>query len=135
MIKMNKNQVLSISFLATVVFALLYTNYLPHTYCSQGSYCSEFFKFIKIVFLISTTLLPISIIAYFCKERIFSLWKKFTFIYLTIYLFSIIVSPLYGGAFLKIEKGTVAIFLTILYLILSLLFIMFLTLKFRAIKE
>lgn len=118
---MTKKQTFVFSTIAVVIFGILYTNYLPHTYCPavSVSYCADYFKIGKIAFLISIALLPMTILASLSQERVFLLWRKFTFIYLVIYLVSVLISPSSGGDFIKIEKGTVAIFLSILYVVLS----------------
>lgn len=122
---MTKKQILVSSVIAVAIFGVLYTNYLPHTYCPAVSVsdCADYFAIWKITFLISIALLPMAILASFFQEKVFLLWRKFTLIYLFIYLFSILISPSYGGDFIKIEKGTVAIFLSVLYALLSLLII------------
>lgn len=130
---MTKKQILISSIIAVGIFGVLYTNYLPHTYCPTVSVsdCADYFAAWKVTFLISIALLPIAILAFLFQEKVFILWRKFTIIYLFIYLFSILITPSYGGDFIKIEKGTVAIFLSILYVVLSISVILYKARKVR----
>ena len=73
-----------------------------------------------------------SLFVSFFMEKIVSLWKKFTLIYLFIYLFIVIITPWYiGDGFMNIQKGTVAIMLSALYFILSLILVLYKSWKLR----
>lgn len=123
MITTTKKQVLAFSAVAAVIFAVLYTNYLSHTYCLPISSCADFFKMTKIIFLVSVVLLPMSLFVCFLEDQIFLLLKKFTSFYLLGYLVAVLVAPWEGEAFFRAEKGTVAIFLCGAYVIISLILI------------
>ena len=128
---MTKKKVLLLSSALFLAFTVLYTNYLPHTFCLPGSHCAKLFGLLTIVTLISVSLFPLSIIIFFSNEKIFLIWRKFTFIYFIIYLLGIAISPSEGDAFFRVEKGTVAIFLVIVYTLISLTLIAYKSYQLR----
>jgi len=86
--------------------------------------------------LIAFPILLISIFTLFFKRKeYFEAWKKFTFIYLFIYLFIALVTPWYAGdGFMNIQKEITIIALSVLYLILSSLLIIYKSWKLRGEK-
>lgn len=128
---MKKNQIILVSFIVFLLFVLLQTNYLTHQLCSVGSTCSALFKFLKSATLISCAVFPIAVIISFLKSEIQASWKKFTSIYLLSYLTAIVLAPNSGADFIKLEKGTVAILLTFLFLLISLILIAYKSYKLR----
>jgi hypothetical protein len=66
------------------------------------------------------------------REKAFASWKRFTSVYFLIYLFFVILVPWnWGDAYLPIYKGTVALGLTILYSLISLILIIFKSIQLR----
>jgi len=119
-----------VGFLLSII---LYFN-IPYLYiCKLNNLfgnCGEYFKFLKILFLISPVLLLFSIINLFVKGKIFLEWKRFTFIYLFIYLFIVTIFPWYiGDGFFNIQKVHIAILLSIVYSTISLILIIYKTIK------
>ena len=85
--------------------------------------CNFFMVFSLIFFSFSFFSL---LLLFIKKESVFKSWEKFTFIYLFIYLFIILITPWYDGdAFFSISKGLIAIALTIIYSISSLVLIIY----------
>ena len=78
---------------------------------------------------IMINLLPIfplfilSLITYKMREEVFRAWLKFSYVWIPLTMFAILISPEYGNALLPIEKGTVGAFFSLLYIIISLLII------------
>ncbi len=128
---MQKNNVILASFIVLLIFGVLQTNYLTHNFCTVASSCSSVFKFYKFATLLSVAVFPISLLMVFLKSEINTAWQKFTLFSIGIYIFTIIISPNSGADFLKIEKGTVAIGLTALYFLISLILIAFKSYKLR----
>ncbi len=129
----TKNKILLSSFIATILFSIFYFN-IPYNYiCKPNLYlesCGEILKFFKIILIISPALLFFSIITLKTKEELFWKWRKFTFIYLCIYLFIATIFPWYiGDEFLNIQKAHVSIFMVMIYSIISLILIFYKSLK------
>jgi len=128
-----KKRAFFVSIILTVLFFIIYLN-IPYNYlCIRHTffyYCGEILKFFKIILMISPALLLFSVVAFKLEERVFWVWKKFTIIYLFIYLFIVVIFPWYiGDEFFNIQKAHVSIFLTIIYLIISLFLIIYKSLK------
>jgi hypothetical protein len=123
----TKKGVFICSIISSLLFIILYFNVPYSFFCKDNRsllYCGDFFRVLKILFMITPAILFLSIINFFVSDRIFLSWKKFTFIYLLIYLLIIIIAPATGGDFIKIVKGTLGIFLSIVYFIISLFLIL-----------
>jgi len=88
-----------------------------YTNCTQSA--NSFFE----TFLPIFPLLLLSLITYKMRDEIFSTWSKFTIVWIPLSMFAILISPEYGNAFLPIEKITVAGFFSLLYVIISLIII------------
>ncbi len=91
------------------------------------------FQYLRLITWLS---LPIFISCLFTwKQDIFNSWKRFTSVYFLIYLFFIILVPWnWGDAYLPIYKGTVALGLTVLYSLISLILIIFKSIQLRGQK-
>jgi len=76
-----------------------------------------------IVFYPFFPLLILSLITYKMRDEVFRTWLKFTYVWIPLTMFLILIAPEYGNAFLPIEKGTVAGFFSLLYILISLLLI------------
>lgn len=72
-----------------------------------------------------------SIILFFIKkEPIFKTWRSFTFVFFILYFIIILITPWYeGDEFFAITKSLVAIAMTILYSIISLILILYKSFK------
>jgi len=79
------------------------------------NFMGEFLPVFPIFFL--------SVIVYFFREEVFRAWITFTYIWIPLTMFLILIAPEYGNAFFPIEKGTVAGFFSLLYIIISLIII------------
>ena len=65
----------------------------------------------------------ISIIVYKMRDEVYRSWIKFTQIWVPLTILLIIISPEYGNSLLPIEKGSVSFFMSLLFLVISLVII------------
>ena len=72
-------------------------------------------------FQIFPILLIFATVFYFWKLRVSNLWNIFSYIYIPISIFLVLLAPEYGSPFLKIEKDTVALFLDSFFIFSSLI--------------
>jgi len=95
------------------------------SYCSDRSYLSTIFSFIFVAVFI------FSLITFKLKESIFITWRNFSVWSIPIFLIFITFLPTrtHGLDFVPVTKGAVISFLTILYSIISLILIVFKSLK------
>lgn len=63
----------------------------------------------------------LSIIAYFLREEVFRAWMKFVYWWIPLTMFMILISPEYGQELMPVEKGTVAVFFSGIFIIVSLI--------------
>lgn len=89
------------------------------------------------VALIAFPIFIFSVLFLFLKiETVFDEWRKFTFIYLFIYLFTVVITPWYAGdGFLNIQKEIVALVGCFLYFVLSMPLILYKSRKLRREKQ
>jgi len=99
-------------------------------YDLHKSFILNLFQYLRLLTWLS---LPIFISCLFTwRQGVFNSWKRLTSIYFLIYLFFIILVPWnWGDAYLPIYKGTVALGLTILYSLISLILIIFKSIQLR----
>lgn len=133
----TRRKVLIVGVVGSIVFFLsLYLDrmrvcktldiYSSETICTYAS----------VVSIISLAILIFSIILFFIKkESVFRAWKWFTFTYLLIYLFIVIITPWYAGdsrgffSFSFKLKIFSAFVFTVLYIFISLVIIIYQSLK------
>lgn len=123
---------LFISLISVFLSFLFFQRTFKHNVCGLGNYdCYDLINFIWLLFVfLGSLFLPIFINFFIKKDQVFKSWRKFTFIYLLVYLFFIILVPWdWGDAYLPIYKGTVALALVVLYSIISLILIVHKSLK------
>lgn len=96
-----------------------------------SSFCSDLGKLIMIYSFIFVSIFIFSLITYKLKDKTFNSWKNFTvwFIPLSFIFISFIPTDTHGMDFVPIVKGTVIIALTILYSTISLILIIYKSLK------
>ena len=133
-IKENKNKLFMLGL--AVVFAATYIILVKF---GQTGVCGNFITqlypydrcmYISIHFIIWPALIVCALINMFTKENVVKSWKRFTLIYLFIYLFIVILTPYYGGdAFFSVQKSIFALALSALYLFISIILIIYKSLK------
>lgn len=121
---MKKTNFLIVSSVLALLAILLGT-VEPFRLC--GSYWRECMNY---NYVIASTLIPslsfflISLIAYFTPEQIFKSWAKFAVVWVPLSMLAILVAPEYSGDFLfPIEKGSVALLTTVVFVVCSFLLI------------
>lgn len=81
------------------------------------------------VFFIFLTIFIFTIIFVNLNENKFKIWKKFTFIYLLIYLFIYFLSPTQGNGFVWFQRETISFFGPVFYLFVSIILVFYKSLK------
>ena len=127
----TKKKLFTISLVSLIGFFVLVPREVLWKVCSTGNdVCIDFFNYLLLILMIGTTLLIPILILYFLRQNVFESWKKTLFIYLFIYLLNLIFMPWYfGDEFLHLQKDLVALFISVLYLVFSLIFITYKSLK------
>ncbi len=79
----------------------------------------------------------LSLITYKMRDEIFRVWLKFAYIWIPLTLILTILAPEYDPSLLPVTKGVVSFFMSILFLIISLLIILikYLSLRKKEIKN
>jgi hypothetical protein len=88
----------------------------------------------SLIFLMFAIFVPIfifSIVTYKLKEKTFISWRNFTVGYLFIYLFLIVANPWMHADYSPFEKNTVFMTLVPLYFLISLILIIYKSIKLR----
>lgn len=60
-----------------------------------------------------------SFVTYRMKEEVYILWRKFTIIYLSFYLFIVLIAPWEHADYFSIAKDSMAFYLSIIYVVAS----------------
>lgn len=130
---MKKNLVLSVGFLLTVFSLVLFffANDIKYSYCGYDDWgCWDLYNLVTIILLLGPALLISSLVVYRVSEDIFLKWKKFTLFSIFVYLFIITFMPWeVGDEIAGFTKGMAGLVLSILYLVVSLTYIFFLSRK------
>lgn len=115
----------------TSFLVLIFSYYIPKLttfvcdsldcrYLLSGSFHAPVFYASVSVFFTSFLLL--------INSKVFQIWKKFALLYLIIYVVSVYLAPIQGRTeilpFTYLEKSTVSIFLSVLFVAISLLIIL-----------
>ncbi len=128
----TRKKLIIVSILSLILLFLIEVDNVTHFLCKLKNYkCYDLFDFIFLILLFFVLLsIPILLTFIFKNKDIFDFWKKTLFIYFFIYLFFIILVPWnWGDVYLPIYKGTVALALNILFLIFSIIFIVYKSFK------
>ena len=124
---MTKKQVLWVGLVGVVGFFLVFT-LVQKSGCREDLFffCRDSYLWI---ILILKYLFPIifllSLITYKMKDIVFQTWFKFARVWVPLTIILVILSPEYGNALLPVEKGTVSFFMSALFLIISLIIIVY----------
>lgn len=128
---LSRKKILIITLLFTLIFLPLYLG-VPYSACKniyELGYCRELrdvFNYVALLLMIFPVILVFSLIIYKLREKIFISWRNFTFYYFLIYLFFVLIVPWdFGDVYIPIYKGTVALFLSVLYFFISIFIIIF----------
>ncbi len=83
------------------------------------------------LFLISLPIFIFSVASLKLKDKAFVFWRSFTFIFILFYIFLYFIAPTKGDGFIWIQREAVSFFLTILYTLVSLILIIYKSLRTR----
>lgn len=122
---MNKRTVLAISFTGSLVFLVtLFAKQLG--LCSVvNSSCVEIFDPIAENFSAFIPLLLVALITYKVREEVYRTWFRFARIWIPLSMLAILVAPEYSSDWMfSIEKGTVAFFSSVLFVLISLIIVL-----------
>ena len=120
-----------ISLLSSIVFFILILKETLFMVCGHyNSVCVDIVGYFILVFMIGTTIFIPSLIMFFIKQEVFDSWKKTFLIYFLIYLLIIIITPWHAGdAYFRIQKDIFALGVSVIYLIFSIIFIIYKSIK------
>jgi hypothetical protein len=126
---MKKTKIIIVisSFLFSAFFLLSMSssNYL-YTYCVPENHCSFLSNIIEsniiaFLFYFSIPVFLFSLVTYFLKDEIFQIWLKFTYVWFSLSVFLVLITPGSSGSFFVSvwDSQMTAIFMSGLYLIIS----------------
>lgn len=101
---------------------------VPVDVCYKGEFCGDISQILAKFSFLFISILFFSLLTLKLKKSFIS-WKKFTFTYLPIYLFIIFLFPRGRDPLLPITEELVALFLTCVYSIISILLILYKSLQ------
>ena len=134
----TKKNVLIGSFSVFLIF--MATAFFQGT-CSHGAlglcwrYWVQINVFIETLF-ISTPFFLVALIVYFMRDEIFQKWIKFVFVWVPLTLLLTVMTPEFGGqGIITIEKGTMSFIFSALFLLISLIIIIYKTPTLRSLKK
>lgn len=81
--------------------------------------------------ILSVCLFFISMILLFLREQVFHAWSKFSVIFLPIAIVLIVIAPTINGTLIGFDKESAALWLAIIFLIVSLLIIVLKSFRLR----
>lgn len=121
-------------FISTGIVSVLLTtlNFIgTYKLCGSKGYgtCMEVVYDIMVILLPIIPLFIFSLITYKMREEVFESWWKFARIWIPLSMLAVLVSPSYGNWMIPIEKGTVAFASSILFVIISLVLIIWQSIK------
>lgn len=129
--KLTKRRILLISLVCTLIFPLAFFRDFERWVCQKSDICFGIYNYfyISVIFFVSV-FVPV-LITFLLKQSTFESWRKFTFTYyFIIYLLVALFLPWDSiDNFFPIEKDIVALFLAILYNVVSVFFIIYKSLK------
>src|SRR3989344_8474098 len=130
---LTKKGLVIISLIGSVVFFVsIFTNiHIPVDVCYQGEFCGDLSELLGIYFLLFIPVFIFSIIIFKLRESVFSTWRNFSLwaVPISLIVISFLPTDTHGLDFIPITKGTIIFFLTILYSLISLILIIYKSLK------
>jgi|SRR3989344_5186280 len=104
-----------------LIMVVLVTNYS----CEKFFFCEDAYSLL--IYLIKFTfplLFLFSVITYRMKEVVINRWLKFVYIWVPLTVILVFLAPEYDSSLLPLEKGTVALTMSGLFVFISLLIIL-----------
>lgn len=127
----TRRRILIYGFVSAVFFLIFSSrDFIYNTCLNQRMVCYSFAGYLLLIFLFFTTILIPTTISLLFKKEVFYSWRRTIIIYLTIYLIIILVTPWRGGdVYFRIEKDMFALYLSIIYFVYSILFLIYQSFK------
>ena len=124
MTKKSVFQVSLIGFLLSIIINPYIVGFCSNSdkYCVFGSLAHSVGKPMFIIFL---PLFLFSIVTYKMSDKIFQSWLKFTYIWIPLTIVLTLLAPEYGGNLLPIEKDSVSFAMSTLFLLISLILVIY----------
>jgi len=103
-------------------------------YISMGDYFNNIFLFrynsyVDSIMFLSLSIIAVSLVLFFINDNVFMKWFKFALGWILVSLFFISITPEYGGGFLDPDREQVSIWMSSLFLIISLILIIVWSIK------
>jgi len=120
-----KKRVLIASIIFSVVFILsIFSREIgmcpPYSY----STCSDFSESLAMLFFPILPLFFFSLVTYFMREEIFQSWWRFARVWVPLSMIAILLAPAYASDWMfPIDKGRIAFFTAVVFVIISLILI------------
>jgi len=128
---MTKKKLVVISGIISVVMLII--NYFGvYSTCVNIFECTEILFGVMMIFFPVIPLFIFSIITYFMQVEVFNAWWRFSKIWIPLSMLAILISPSYTSNWMfPIEKGAVAFFTSALFVIISILVVIYKNLQLR----
>jgi len=125
----KKTKLVLVSGVISIVLILIYIG--TYSTCNNVFECTEVLYAAMLVLFPIIPLFIFSLITYKMREEVYQVWWKFARIWIPLSMLAVIISPSYGNWMIPIEKGTVAFALSVLFVIISLVLIIWQSVKER----
>ena len=127
----TKKKLVLVGFVSSLIFLFLVPRDMLSKICpTNQSICIDSFNYLLLILMFGIMLFLFSIISFFIKDKVFKSWKKTLFIYLFIYLFIVVITPWSAGdAFFRVQKDLIAVGISIIYFVFSIIFVIYKSLK------
>ena len=120
---MTKRNTLLISGLISITIITI--NYLgTYAICNSNRDCAHLLTNIIWILYIFVPLFLLSLITYKMQDEIFHKWLKFVYIWVPLTIILVLISPEYGNSLFPIEKDSVSFFMSVLFLLISIILIL-----------
>lgn len=122
---MTKKKMFLLGFLSLIGFTTLFSGEALFFICpTRESICINTVKYLILFFLLGVTLFTVSLVSFFVEEEIFVFWKKTLPFYLIVYGLTLLFVPWYlGDGFMHIQKDLTALFISVCYVLFSIILI------------
>jgi len=121
----TKKRIILISFILTSIS-------VSFIYLNDSNQCFWMYKKCELIAYAITIFIPIfvfSLLTYFFRVEVFNFWRRFTFVYLLLYLFVSILVPFQCDAYFPLCKKNTFLILIPLYMGVSLILIIYKSFK------
>ncbi len=130
----TKRKLFGISLAFSVIFFsyifLFYKKLFSNCYSTQSFLCVDVLNYISLILMYFVPLFILSTILLLIRDQVFISWRKTIPIYLAFYLLILFITPWSAGdVFLKIQKDLFVLYFSVIYVVYSLILIVYKSLK------